>query len=492
LAAQYQATAEAVKTLLWAYYAGAKEFVKSSGSLPLHFAAGHQSSDAVVQVLLEAYPDACRVKDLNGALPLHLAYAKQIALEVTEKLKLTERKTAELAAYKFHQEGFDASKLKVEMKAADDNAAEKVEVHKKALEEVKANAALMTTLIKHTFEVLSPQMQPNEPIFVPPNVHSVVKEKMVTEDWLVEWKATVDQMAKSKGNPAKDVDKLGNLPLHRALTKKAPLDAVVTILETYPDAVKTKDGGETSCLHLAIHAKCTEAVVLKILDAHPEGAKEHERMDEKLPLHVACEKMASDAVISGLLVANFLATRETSKHGFLPLHAAAEHPTSNFVMGLLLMAGPDAPKAKANDGSLPLHRACKRQAPFSVVQRLLEAYPDGTKQADVRGNLPLHWAVGKHAAEEVVAALIATNPEACMVADNDGNLPLHIAIEYEASDVIITTLIDQFSGATRTLNRLQKRPFDIALDHGASEFVMNELMRGDQHARDQELALNIS
>lgn len=392
-----------------------------------------------------------------GTLPLHLAFAKQQHLVALEKVRLTERKAAELAAYKFHQEGFDASKLKAEMKEADDNAASKVAVHEDLVKQVAANGAVMGTLLKATFEVLVPQGIPPEASYVEKGVHAPLKEKVPLESWLSAWEEAVGK--NKKENPAKEKDKLGNLPLHRAILKKSPLGAVEAILRAWPEAITVGDGGEFLPLHLAVSAKVSENVVKKLLEAHPGAAKETEKGDERLPLHIACEKMATDGTISTLLITNFEGARVADKKGHLPLHYAAEHPTSEFVMGALLMASPDAPRAKANDGSLPLHRAAKRQAPASVVHALLKAFPDAAKAVDVRGCLALHWAVGKHAPEEIVRSLLEANSDGCQQADNDGNLPLHLAIEYEASDAVITMLIDQYPGATRAVNRNKKVRF---------------------------------
>eukprot|EP01041_Mallomonas_annulata_P008303 gene8303-17074_t len=43
------------------------------GQLPLHYAAQYSNSITMIQELLQAYPDACKIQDIRGNTPLHLA-----------------------------------------------------------------------------------------------------------------------------------------------------------------------------------------------------------------------------------------------------------------------------------------------------------------------------------------------------------------------------------------------------------------------------------
>jgi ankyrin repeat protein len=56
------------------------------GLLPLHAAAQCNPSVAVVGFVLDAWPEAVRVKDGQGALPLHLAAMNNPSVEVVEYL----------------------------------------------------------------------------------------------------------------------------------------------------------------------------------------------------------------------------------------------------------------------------------------------------------------------------------------------------------------------------------------------------------------------
>jgi len=487
LACQYQATQGVVSRLLLAYDDASRVF--SAGALPLHFAAAHESSDDVVKVLLQSYPEACRIKDEQGDLPLHLAYKKQLALTSYEKEALQVRKAAELTQAKWHLEGVDVNKFKFQIKEVDDICDDKTAIHKRAKDAVEANQKVIKTLLRATFEVMKSQEQPPEPTMVPAGVLPHVKEKKTMGEWLP-LLAEGQSADKKKGNVlAQAVDKLGQIPLHRALIKHAPLDCVKALLETFPGGVKVKDGGEMLPLHLAIQNRASEAVILELITAYPEATGVTEPQEFKLPLHFGCEMVASDTVISELLTVNFLASRESTKSGCLPMHFAAEHDTSDFVMKGLLMANPESCKVKTSSGCLALHRACKTEAPASVVKTLLEFYPAAAENPDVRGSLPVHWAVGKHQSNAVISALMNVYPEGCKVADNDGNKPLHVAIEYEASDETIREILHKYIGACRDFNSLRKLPYDLAREHNASAYVLELLERADKEARDSEVGI---
>ena len=461
----------------------------SNGMLPLHYASANESADDVIKVLLKSYPEACRVRDDAGNLPLHLAYAKKLVLEKVVKERLNDKTVAEIEASKWHKDDVDKQKFKAFIKEIDEILAGKVQLWKDAVAALAANADVMRTLLAATFEVLVPQTIPDEPFIVPVGVFTTQKEKMPMEEFQKLMPA--DKVARKK-MVSEDKDRFGNLPIHRAAIKKTPSACVQALLEAWPDMIKEKDEFELTPLSLAISSKAHPAVVAVLLAKHPEAAAIAEHHEERLPLHFACDKQASDAVISKLLEVNFEASRVQTTHGYLPLHYAVERVSTEFVIKALLMAGPDGPKTHNKDGCLPLHCACQfgwTAASAMTVRELLAAYPAATQTADIRGCLPLHHAVMKHASEEVVQMLLDAYADGCKVADNDGNLPLHVAIEYEASDAVIALLIAKHSGACRELNHIKKLPMDLALEHGASEAVVSEIAAGEKVARDAEVGI---
>jgi len=456
----------------------------------------------VIQVLLKAYPEACRVKDEKGNLPLHLAYTKQLALVLHEKQMLQNRKQAELQKAKWHLESVDANKFKFQIKEVDEFADLKIEIHKAAVEAVAANKKVMTTLLDATFETEKPVLPP--PVAkVAKGVIPHVKEDKPLAEWLEIFQSGQGVDLKKANEFAATMDKHGQLAIHRALIKHAPVGAVEAILGGYPETpenakkkiprtpagVEVADGAGMLPLHLAISARTSADVMLLVLRAYPDAAQKKEPFEDRMPLHFACDTVASDAVVSELLKVNFLAAREITTYGYLAMHYAAERDTSKFVMDALLMANPDAVKAKTNGGCLPLHRACKMRAPELVVNALLKFYPAAASVTDVRGGTPLHWAVGREQSLAVMTALVEAYPDALKTPDNDGNLPLHIALEYEAPEDVVKWILEKDVTACRVFNALKKLPYDIAVERNASEGLLVELERGVAQARNAEVGL---
>ena len=66
-------------------------------------------------------------------------------------------------------------------------------------------------------------------------------------------------------------DRFGNLPIHRAATKKTPSAVVSALLNACPEIAKEKDEFEMTPLALAIQSKAHDAVVFGILEAHMEA-----------------------------------------------------------------------------------------------------------------------------------------------------------------------------------------------------------------------------
>eukprot|EP00588_Corethron_pennatum_P035410 CAMPEP_0194348274 /NCGR_PEP_ID=MMETSP0171-20130528/106445_1 /TAXON_ID=218684 /ORGANISM="Corethron pennatum, Strain L29A3" /LENGTH=1321 /DNA_ID=CAMNT_0039115603 /DNA_START=354 /DNA_END=4320 /DNA_ORIENTATION=- len=150
----------------------------------------------------------------------------------------------------------------------------------------------------------------------------------------------------------------------------------------------------------------------KVLPLINTASAKEEDDDGKLPLHLAAEWKASDAVVAALLEANPHAAKETDKAYRYPLHLAAEYKASKEVVNALLKAYPEAAQLRTDHrnslpddlaqkelseiynntlGSRPLLIAAKCSAPEEVVEMLWEAFPDAAKKKDNEGFTPLAW-----------------------------------------------------------------------------------------------------
>jgi len=129
---------------------------------------------------------------------------------------------------------------------------------------------------------------------------------------------------------------------------------------------------------------------------------------------------------------------------FLPLHSACARQTTDALIEALLVAYPEAASAKDDQGFLPLHYACGNRASDAVVNMLLIVYPQAASIQDpYGGKLPIHhlsqW--GTFSAG-VVSMLLAVHPQAIHVKDHSGYTPLDLAkaANYPGRNVVITAL----------------------------------------------------
>ena len=299
VAAQFNSS-EAVVQALLAAYPDAVKATNNDGNTPLHVAARYSSSVAVVQALLAAYPEAARAKDKIGNMPLHAAAWYSSSVSVVQAL---------LAAYP------EAAK------AMNYNGSTPLHV---AARNSSSEAVVQALL------------------------------------------AAYPEAAMATNND-------GLTPLHAAARNSSSVSVVQALLVAYREAVKATDkDGETPADYAA---KYNENAAVKAFFASGEAFfaslldnDTYKRPDaEVLPLITPAMARANNAL------------------GKTPLHRAAKYSSSEAVVQVLLAAYPEAVKATDKLGRMPLHVAARYSSSVSVVQALLEAYPDAVKATDKDG-----------------------------------------------------------------------------------------------------------
>ena len=219
-----------VQALLDAHPEAANQ-VDCDGWLPIHLAAAFQASDAVVRALLNAHPEGAKRAGSDGWLPIHLAAAFQATEFVVQALLDAHPEGAK-------QEGSDGW-LPIHLAAA-----------------FQASDAVVKALL-----VANPSG------------------------------------AEGEGSG-------GWLPIHLAAALQsadgADKEADLVLLAANPMGAKEKDCDGRLPLHYAAWTGASDAVVRALLAAHPDGAKEKD-CTGRLPLNFALENKASDSVVQALL-----------------------------------------------------------------------------------------------------------------------------------------------------------------------------------------------
>mmetsp|Transcript_33003 Transcript_33003/g.78814 ORF Transcript_33003/g.78814 Transcript_33003/m.78814 type:complete len:248 (-) Transcript_33003:88-831(-) len=149
------------------------------------------------------------------------------------------------------------------------------------------------------------------------------------------------------------------LPLHVAVSLRAPLYAIRAIVEAYPTALGVK---ETSFKRLPLHIStqfgCCFDVVQYLVEQYPAAALEADTLG-RLPIHYSCSNGAPLPIIRTLLQANSAATLYSDYRGWLPLHVAIHFGAETDVIRQFLVSCPAAACLQTKKGSTALSLAEK-------------------------------------------------------------------------------------------------------------------------------------
>ena len=278
---------------------------ETSLSISLIEALEEKASDADVQALLDAHPEAANQVDCDGWLPIHLAAALQASDFVVQALLDAHPEGAK-------QEGSDGW-LPIHLAAA-----------------FQASDAVVRALL---------------------NAHPEGAKRAGSDGWLpihlaAAFQATefvVQALLDAHPEGAKQEGSDGWLPIHLAAAFQASDAVVKALLVANPSGAEGEGSGGWLPIHLAAALQSADGADkeadLVLLAANPMGAKEKD-CDGRLPLHYAAWTGASDAVVRALLAAHPDGAKEKDCTGRLPLNFALENKASDSVVQALLAVYP--------------------------------------------------------------------------------------------------------------------------------------------------------
>jgi len=137
------------------------------------------------------------------------------------------------------------------------------------------------------------------------------------------------------------------MPRHELIKKlenKSEAD-VLAHVDAQPGDVAVKDDAGRLPLHVAVDNKASDAVVKKLLEAYPQAAAITTGYDKKLPLHLAVRSQPSEVVVQLLLDAYPEGAQALDEYKMLPLHLGVRYEASETVITMLLQAFPEGSKA---------------------------------------------------------------------------------------------------------------------------------------------------
>lgn len=391
-----------IEALLQAFPDGA-QMKDDQGMLPVHLACRNGASKGVVMMLLDSFPESMQLKDRKGRTPLN--FAESSTSQNREAVVLAIKKfihDSDRSAKQSSRSGNAGHSSSTTPRGGGGDAASQNEV------DYEHRTVLFRLVLKKDWDnaVLRTKSSPDE-----------------ASTWIV--------TKGFKGN-------LRFLPLHKACVLSPP-----------------------------------EALIESLVAAHPEGAKSRDQ-DGWLPIHCGSFYGAGQGVIDTLLVAYPKGAQAKDDEGRLPIHYACLKGASTGVVESLLGTYPKGAQSKDDEGRLPIHHACSKGAPEGVVTALLNSSPKGAQSKDDQGRLPIHHACRKNCSEKIIKALLKTYPKGAQVKDDQDKLPLHYVCQNGGSEDVINVLLSAYPNSINVKNGFGYTPLAEAkaMDNAKMEKVV--------------------
>ena len=375
--------------------------------LPLHSTCIFRAPLALIEALVDAYPEAAEKKDDQGMLPIHLACRNGASKAVVLTLL----------------NAFPKSYSEKDRKGR--NPLDLVEAS--SSQNLAAVATAIREFVKERgFKSIDVQVSDDVPDNEVDYDNRTTLFKLIMKK---DWKAVSER---AKSNPEEAVTWIatkgynGNLrflPLHKACVLQPPEHVIEALIKAYPDAIKSRDQDGWLPIHCACFYGAAALIVKLLLDAYGKCAQLKD--DEgRLPLHYACLKGASQDVVEELLKTFSKAAMSKDDEGRLPIHHACSKGAPEGVIDALLKASPKGAQTKDEHGRLPLHHACRKSSSERVVRTLLRVYPRAAQIKDDQDKLPIHYACQHEGTPSVINVLLTTYPESINVKNGFGYTPL--------------------------------------------------------------------
>uniref|UniRef100_A0A7S2Y5F2 Uncharacterized protein n=1 Tax=Entomoneis paludosa TaxID=265537 RepID=A0A7S2Y5F2_9STRA len=390
-------------------YPDGPQMKDDQGMLPVHLACRNGASKGVVLTLLSAFPDSINIRDRKNRLPVDLVDASN-----------SQNKDTVLTALK----KFQRDMIKMNVIAAQDSMGGVSNImtqgssqnsHKTPSVQSIPEQREVLNVIGHASKVKEVDYE-----------HRTVLFRMILKK---DWKQAAGRARTVPDEAATWIvtkgfnGNLRFLPLHKACVLQPPSNIIECLLEAYPGAAESKDQDGWLPIHCACFYGADADVVNNLLKTYARGANQKDE-EGRLPLHYACLKGASQEVVDVLIATNSKSAMAKDDEGRLPIHHACGKGAPEGVIDALLKAAPKGAQSKDDQGRLPLHHACRKNVSERVIRTLLRVYPRAAQIKDDQDKLAIHYACQHNASPAIVHLLLTTYPESINVKNGFGYTPL--------------------------------------------------------------------
>lgn len=450
--------------VLEAYPEGAQT-VDHYSILPIHLACWGQAGAGVVSCLIKAYPEGVLIKDEKGMLPLHSACWGSASEKVINLLIKAYPQSIE------ETDNYGRTPLDIINELDQENPAKEVIVA--SLTSRRGKSQLYRLIENSEWEsVLELLKSPKEYL-------DVRKEDNL---------ASIPYIVKDAYGAVLSC----KLPLHLACQMNTPVEVMEELLRSYPLAAFYKGNGDSLPIHFACANGLSVDVIELLLRAHPLSVYEKDidgndpifyaresscvhkgvtlSMLQKDPSYWKAPKMLPEPALSESTNRSELISLIKEKNWKKSIARCSEFPDEAKVMHVL----------KDDEGrticrGLPLHQACQLNPPLSVIESLVDAYKDSPKIRDSFGDLPLHIACDRRASPSVLQYLMKSHPLSILELDSNERNIMTILQQAKHSDY--QEIIEMMVKLTQTLNNNEESSAQKQTKRGSQnrDILLNDI-----------------
>ena len=367
--------------------------------LPLCVACLFRSSSTVCQKLIETYPKSVEHKNSWGMQPIHIVCSNL----VLQTPGIASRTTGDDFTTQQFLSGLATNFLGSDEGAVNNNVN-------------GWNTSLVVQMLVKQFPSSVSTKSENEewltPIEYASNNFPPSEEREIVLDILNRTRESCFGTGRDRpeGGDLKSVRSSKNGPLLYKLLKVKDWNGVQVRLSKWPEEAamwvfeqKSDDHSSRLPIHLACLLRAPVEVILKLIDAHPDGIRAKEKCG-LYPLHLACQQNLCFSTIT-----------------------------------CLFELFPDAAVTQDEFGRLPIHHACVNDVSLQTIEYLLKAYPEIRNMKDYNGHTALTYVGDNESNYDDIIRLFQDEPEG------------HNPEEVEMEETFLTEEVHSESGRTKCI-----------------------------------------
>jgi ankyrin repeat protein len=281
------------------------------------------------------------------------------------------------------------------------------------------------------------------------------------------------KMLKKYPAALKHQNSFGYFPLRIECMQQCRSAVILKCIELYPDVLAIADPMHKLLLHLLMENRSStveEKMLLTIMESYP-AALRHQSSDGNLPLHIECHRKCRSSILSRCINLYPESLEVVNKEGDLPLHAILQNILSSVDLAQMMIKNyPAALQHRNISGWLPLHLELKNQCRSAVLSQCMQPYP-ASVATDPMQKLPLHALLENRSSsinDKVLLLMIEKYPAALQHLLDSNYLPLHYICKNKCRSAVISKCIELYPEALAIADHSNQLPLHLVLDGGLS------------------------